>query len=370
MRPVVIEARGCKVVPHPRAPDRLAEGTGGASAGAGSTTASCARCATCRSTSARASSSASSAERIGQEHAAEDPRQHLPRRRGPGPRRRPPRAVHRARGRLQPGADRARERRAQRRADGTHPAGGAARPRRGARVRRARGVRRPQAQELLVGHDGPLRVRRHGPGRRRRDADRRGARRRRRGVRQKCMDVFREKRRAGKTIVLVTHDMSTVQTLCHRAMLLHDGALELRRRARGRRTAVLPDQLRRADSAPRAAPGDTVVDVNARVVHAGLLGAGGEPVETSSRTRRSRSTSSSRPRASCGRPIFVFHLRQRGRHRRRRVRSHARRAGRGRAAGPAGRAGREPARARALLRSICSSATTATRAGSRCRACG
>ncbi len=42
---------------------------------------------------------------------------------------------------------------------------------------------------------------------------------------QKCMDVFHEKRRAGKTIVLVTHDMTTVQTLCHRAMLLHDGEL-------------------------------------------------------------------------------------------------------------------------------------------------
>ena len=30
---------------------------------------------------------------------------------------------------------------------------------------------------------------------------------------------------AGKTIVLVTHDMATVQTLCDRAMLLHDGEL-------------------------------------------------------------------------------------------------------------------------------------------------
>src|SRR3954470_12596992 len=42
---------------------------------------------------------------------------------------------------------------------------------------------------------------------------------------QKCMDVFHEKRDAGKTIVLVTHDMSTVQALCHRAMLIHDGEL-------------------------------------------------------------------------------------------------------------------------------------------------
>jgi ABC-2 type transport system ATP-binding protein len=43
---------------------------------------------------------------------------------------------------------------------------------------------------------------------------------------QKCMDVFHEKREAGKTIVLVTHDMGTVQSLCHRAALLHEGELK------------------------------------------------------------------------------------------------------------------------------------------------
>src|SRR3954471_6578313 len=42
---------------------------------------------------------------------------------------------------------------------------------------------------------------------------------------QKCLDVFQERRRAGKTIVLVTHDMTAVQGLCHRAMLVHDGEL-------------------------------------------------------------------------------------------------------------------------------------------------
>src|SRR5919199_650908 len=40
---------------------------------------------------------------------------------------------------------------------------------------------------------------------------------------QKCIDVFRERRRAGKTILLVTHDMSTIQAFCDRAMLIHDG---------------------------------------------------------------------------------------------------------------------------------------------------
>lgn len=42
---------------------------------------------------------------------------------------------------------------------------------------------------------------------------------------RKCMDVFRDKRAAGKTIVLVTHDMAAVQAMCDRAMLIHDGAV-------------------------------------------------------------------------------------------------------------------------------------------------
>jgi ABC-2 type transport system ATP-binding protein len=42
---------------------------------------------------------------------------------------------------------------------------------------------------------------------------------------QKCTDVFHDMRDSGKTVILVTHDMSAVQTYCHRAMLLHDGEL-------------------------------------------------------------------------------------------------------------------------------------------------
>jgi ABC-2 type transport system ATP-binding protein len=43
---------------------------------------------------------------------------------------------------------------------------------------------------------------------------------------QKCLDVFRERRKTGKTIVLVTHDMGMVHDLCDRAMLIHDGDLK------------------------------------------------------------------------------------------------------------------------------------------------
>ncbi len=43
---------------------------------------------------------------------------------------------------------------------------------------------------------------------------------------QKCADAFREMKAAGKTIVLVTHDMQTVEEYCHRAMLISDGRIQ------------------------------------------------------------------------------------------------------------------------------------------------
>lgn len=40
---------------------------------------------------------------------------------------------------------------------------------------------------------------------------------------QKCEDVFHDLREAGKTIILVTHDMASIEKFCHRAMMIHDG---------------------------------------------------------------------------------------------------------------------------------------------------
>lgn len=42
---------------------------------------------------------------------------------------------------------------------------------------------------------------------------------------QKCLRVFEEYRRTNQTVVLVTHDMSTVRNLCTRAMLIDDGKI-------------------------------------------------------------------------------------------------------------------------------------------------
>ena len=94
---------------------------------------------------------------------------------------------------------------------------------------------------------------------------------------QKCMDVFHEKRRSGTTIVLVTHDMATVQSLCHRAMLIHDG--EIRYIGDPESTAMRYLRLNFAAPAQSGAADNVVLDLNARVLHARLCGASGEPAE-------------------------------------------------------------------------------------------
>jgi ABC-2 type transport system ATP-binding protein len=43
---------------------------------------------------------------------------------------------------------------------------------------------------------------------------------------QKCADAFHQMKADGKTIVLVTHEMASVEAYCHRAMLISDGEIK------------------------------------------------------------------------------------------------------------------------------------------------
>jgi ABC-2 type transport system ATP-binding protein len=43
---------------------------------------------------------------------------------------------------------------------------------------------------------------------------------------QKCADAFHQMKTEGKTIILVTHEMNTVEDYCHRAMLIADGEIQ------------------------------------------------------------------------------------------------------------------------------------------------
>lgn len=95
---------------------------------------------------------------------------------------------------------------------------------------------------------------------------------------QKCMDVFHERRSAGKTIVLVTHDMGTVQQMCHRALVLHHG--EVVHTGDSEQAAMRYYRLNFGRAASENGDGTTAIpDINARVVHARLLNAEGTRVD-------------------------------------------------------------------------------------------
>ncbi|MGB0093784.1 MAG: ABC transporter ATP-binding protein [Solirubrobacteraceae bacterium] len=92
---------------------------------------------------------------------------------------------------------------------------------------------------------------------------------------QKCMDVFRDRRDAGKTVVLVTHDMATVQSFCDRAMLIHDG--EMQYLGDPQETALRYYRLNFRGEGD-GSRGD-VPDVNARLIDAHLEDPSGQRVE-------------------------------------------------------------------------------------------
>jgi ABC-2 type transport system ATP-binding protein len=95
---------------------------------------------------------------------------------------------------------------------------------------------------------------------------------------QKCRDVFREMQDAGRTIVLVTHDMSTVQAYCDRAMLLDDGVMTYigDPEEAGRRYLRLNFGGSREIGAQAGAP--VVPDLHTRVVEAWLENASGDRI--------------------------------------------------------------------------------------------
>src|SRR5680860_487272 len=94
---------------------------------------------------------------------------------------------------------------------------------------------------------------------------------------RKCMDVFHERRSAGKTVVLVTHNMEAVQSLCDRAMLIHDGQMrhigDPEEAARQYYRLNLVHTVE-SDGETRTAR----ADVNVKVVHAHVADESGEPL--------------------------------------------------------------------------------------------
>jgi ABC-2 type transport system ATP-binding protein len=92
------------------------------------------------------------------------------------------------------------------------------------------------------------------------------------------MDVFHEKRASGKTVILVTHDMGAVRSLCHRAMLIDDG--EVKYLGDPEETAIRYYRLNFAseDRAEDATAEPMLTDLNARLIEARIENERGESI--------------------------------------------------------------------------------------------
>jgi len=97
---------------------------------------------------------------------------------------------------------------------------------------------------------------------------------------QKCRDVFRDMRDGGRTIVLVTHDMTAVQRYCHRAMLLDEGRVTYLGEAEEAGRQYLRMNFAKRDLGETGADGLTLVpDLLARVTDAWIEDTDGTRIE-------------------------------------------------------------------------------------------
>jgi ABC-type polysaccharide/polyol phosphate transport system ATPase subunit len=122
---------------------------------------------------------------------------------------------------------------------------------------------------------------------------------------QKCTDVFREKRAAGKTVVLVTHDMATVQAFCDRAMLIHDG--EQRYTGEPEEAALRYYRLNFAGEAGGETRAPSVPDINVNLLDVWLEDAAGQRVDNVEQGQVFRFHVLAEARQELVAPVFNFH---------------------------------------------------------------
>ncbi|HEY1358019.1 MAG TPA: ABC transporter ATP-binding protein [Thermoleophilaceae bacterium] len=126
---------------------------------------------------------------------------------------------------------------------------------------------------------------------------------------QKCVDVFHARREAGKTVVLVTHDMSSVQAFCDRAMLLHDG--ELRYLGEPEEAALRYYRLNFGGIDTDERPpqdGGGIPDVNARLLESWIENERGERVENVEQGQPLRLNLVLETLRDLTRPVLGFHV--------------------------------------------------------------
>ena len=125
---------------------------------------------------------------------------------------------------------------------------------------------------------------------------------------RKCMDLFEARRRAGRTHVLVTHDMTTVQSMCDRGLLLEAG--EVAHLGDPHETALRYFRVNfaREHASPDPDPSGGVWDVNVTPVDAWLESAAGERVENVELGEPIRLRMVVQARRELEAPIFGIHV--------------------------------------------------------------
>jgi ABC-2 type transport system ATP-binding protein len=123
---------------------------------------------------------------------------------------------------------------------------------------------------------------------------------------QKCLSVFRQRRESGRTIVLVTHDMATVQSFCDRAMLIHDS--ELQYLGEPDETALRYYRLNFGGDADEVGTPGTLPEVNARVLDTWLSNAAGERVAAVEQGAPMYFNCIVEARRELRNPVFGFHF--------------------------------------------------------------
>jgi ABC-type polysaccharide/polyol phosphate transport system ATPase subunit len=130
---------------------------------------------------------------------------------------------------------------------------------------------------------------------------------------QKCFEQFEQLKREGRTIVLVTHDMSAVERFCHRAMLIDRG--RVRSIGDPHQIALAYNELnfgRLVDAEPSAEGryGDRAAEVRA----AWFEDDAGERITELAQGQPCTICMDVRFHAAQEEPVFAFHLRNEPRH--------------------------------------------------------
>ena len=125
---------------------------------------------------------------------------------------------------------------------------------------------------------------------------------------RRCIDVFHARRQAGRTLVIVTHDMATVENLCDRAMLIDDGEVRYIGDPQEAALRYYRVNFAQAYTSSEPDPSGGVLDVNVSLVDAWLENEQGERAGAVEQGEPLRVQILLEARRDLAAPVFTIHV--------------------------------------------------------------